>query len=163
MSFKPPNLCIDLGTCDALLCVSHTSQSKLERKQEARSVQIDLNAAFDRVTIREFSLIKLCSVGVGGSQFFSIVGHSICSGGLLSEHTAVNLAVECLREVFWARSCSSCTLQSFPHWRTSFEVMLTAPIFIVLSSPGKRAAAGETVNRDLTTVIVCGVTSEELY
>ena len=38
-----------LGTCDALLCVSHTLQSALESRQEARIVQIDFSAAFDRV------------------------------------------------------------------------------------------------------------------
>ena len=38
-----------LGTCDALLCVSHTLQSALERGQEARIVQIDFSAAVDRV------------------------------------------------------------------------------------------------------------------
>ena len=36
-----------LGTCDALLCLSHTLQSALERGQEARIVQIDYSAAFD--------------------------------------------------------------------------------------------------------------------
>ena len=36
-------------TCDALLCVSHTLQSALESGQEARIVQIDFSAAFDRV------------------------------------------------------------------------------------------------------------------
>ena len=34
-----------LSTCDALLCLSHTMQSG----QEARIVQIDFSAAFDRV------------------------------------------------------------------------------------------------------------------
>ena len=34
-----------LGTCDALLCVSHTLQSALESGQEARIVQIDFSAA----------------------------------------------------------------------------------------------------------------------
>ena len=38
-----------LGTCDALLCVSHTLLSALESGQEARIVQIDFSAAFDRV------------------------------------------------------------------------------------------------------------------
>ena len=38
-----------LGTCDALLCVSHTLQSALESWQEARIVQIDFSAAFVRV------------------------------------------------------------------------------------------------------------------
>ena len=55
-----------LGTCDPLLCVSHTLQSALESGQEARIVQIDLSAAFDRVNHQEI-LYKLCSVGIGGS------------------------------------------------------------------------------------------------
>ena len=36
-----------LGTFDALLCMSHKLQSALERRQEARIVQIDFSAAFD--------------------------------------------------------------------------------------------------------------------
>ena len=49
-----------LGTCDALLCVSHTLQSTQEIGKEARIVQIDFSAAFDRVkTIREFCIISV--------------------------------------------------------------------------------------------------------
>ena len=55
-----------LGTCDALLCISHTLQSALESGQEARIVQIDFSAAFDRVNHLGI-LYKLCSVGIGGS------------------------------------------------------------------------------------------------
>ena len=56
-----------LGACDALLCVSHTLQSALENGQEARIVQIDFSAAFDRVNHLGI-LYKLCSVvGIGGS------------------------------------------------------------------------------------------------
>ena len=36
-----------LGTCDALLCVSHTLQSAFESGKEARIVQIDFSATFD--------------------------------------------------------------------------------------------------------------------
>ena len=54
-----------LGTCDALLCVAHYLQSALEIWQEARIVQIDFSAAFDRVN-HQGILLKLCSVGVGG-------------------------------------------------------------------------------------------------
>ena len=53
-----------MGTCNAL-CVSHTLQRALESGQEARIVQIDLSAAFDRVN-RLGILYKLCSVGIGG-------------------------------------------------------------------------------------------------
>ena len=52
-----------LGTCDALLCVSHTLQSALEGGQEARILQIDFSAAFDRVNHLGI-LYKLCSVGM---------------------------------------------------------------------------------------------------
>ena len=55
-----------IGTCDALLCMSHTLQSALESGQEARIVQINFSAAFDRVNHRGI-LYKRCSVGIGGS------------------------------------------------------------------------------------------------
>ena len=55
-----------LGTCDALLCVSHALQSAFESGQEARIVQIDISAAFDRVNHRGI-FYKLGSVGIGGS------------------------------------------------------------------------------------------------
>ena len=52
-----------LGSCDALLCVSHTLQSALESGQEARIVQIDFSAAFD--TVNHLGILyKLCSVGI---------------------------------------------------------------------------------------------------
>ena len=52
-----------LGTCDALLCVSHTLQSALESGHVARILQIDFCAAFDRVNHLGI-LYKLCSVGL---------------------------------------------------------------------------------------------------
>ena len=55
-----------LGTCDALLCVSYTLQSALDSGQEARIVQIDFSAAFDRVN-HQGILYRLCYVGIGGS------------------------------------------------------------------------------------------------
>ena len=57
-----------MGTCNALLCVSHTLQRALESGQEARIVQIDFSAAFDRVN-HQGILCKLCSVDIGGSVF----------------------------------------------------------------------------------------------
>ena len=55
-----------LGTCDALLCVSLTLQSAWKNGQEARIMQIDFRAAFDRVNHLGI-LYKLCSVDIGGS------------------------------------------------------------------------------------------------
>ena len=54
-----------LGTCDALLCVSHTLQIALKTGQEARMVQIYFSAAFDRVNHKGI-LYKLSSVCTGG-------------------------------------------------------------------------------------------------
>ena len=54
-----------LGSCDAVICVAHTLQSAFEMGQEARIVQIDFSAAFDRVN-HQGILFKLCFVGVGG-------------------------------------------------------------------------------------------------
>ena len=62
-----------LGTCDALLCVSHTLHSALESGQEARIVQIDFSAAFDRANHLGI-LYKLCSVGIGGSVLTILTG-----------------------------------------------------------------------------------------
>ena len=45
-----------LGTCDALLSVFHRLQSALESGQEARIVQIDFSAAFDRVNHQGISI-----------------------------------------------------------------------------------------------------------
>ena len=38
-----------LGTCDALLFMSHTLQSAFKSDQEVRIMQIDFSSAFDRV------------------------------------------------------------------------------------------------------------------
>ena len=58
--------CKGLGTCAALLRVSHILQSALGSGQESRIVQIDFSAAFYRVN-HQGILYKLSSVGIGGS------------------------------------------------------------------------------------------------
>ena len=84
-----------LGTCDALLCVSHTLQSALESGQETRIVQIDFSAAFDCVNHLGI-LYKLCSVGIGGSilsiltQFLSNRSQQVIVDGCRSK--LVNVA-----------------------------------------------------------------------
>ena len=55
-----------LGTCDALLCMTHTLSSALESGREASVVQIDFSAAFDRVN-HHCIVYRLCSVGIGES------------------------------------------------------------------------------------------------
>ena len=50
-----------MSACDTHLCLFHTLQSALESGLEAKIVQIDFIAAFDRVN-RLGILYKLCSV-----------------------------------------------------------------------------------------------------
>ena len=59
----------DLGTCDALLCVSDALQGALESGQEARIVEIDFSAAFDRVNHKGI-LYKFCSESIIGSVLY---------------------------------------------------------------------------------------------
>ena len=65
--FQPPSLLIGKGLAPGMhYFVSHTLQGALESGQEARIVQIDFSAAFDRANHRGI-LCKLGSVGIGGS------------------------------------------------------------------------------------------------
>ena len=79
-----------VGTCDALLCVFHTLQSALESWKEARIVQIDFSASFDRVNHLGI-LYKLSSMGIGGSvlsiltQFLSNQSHHVMEDGCRSK------------------------------------------------------------------------------
>ena len=115
-----------LGTCDALLCVSHTLQSVLESGQEARIVQIDFIAAFDRGNHLGIHY-KFYSVGIGGSvlsiltQFLSNRPLQVMVDGCRSKLVNVVSGVvqgSVLGPLF--RYCSSCTLRCFfPFWKIS--------------------------------------------
>ena len=113
-----------LGTCDALLCVSHTLQSALESMQEARIVQIDFGAAFDRVNHLDIlykpNISELCSVGVVGSVLYILTQ-------FLSNRSQHVMVDECRSKLVnvWARYCSSCALRSFSQfWKINRLVML---------------------------------------
>ena len=49
-----------------IMCVYHTLQTALANGQEARIMQTNFSATFDRVN-QQGILYKLCSVGIGGS------------------------------------------------------------------------------------------------
>ena len=121
-----------LGTCDALFCVSHTLQNALQSGQEARIVQIDFSAAFDRVN-HQGILYRLSSVGIGGSVLFVLMqflfnrSQFVLVDGCRSKLSM--LCQECRRAVFWAHCCSFCTPRNFfPFWRISLLVMLMTPL-----------------------------------
>ena len=61
-----------LGTYAALLCVSHTLQIALENEKEARIVQINFSAAFDRFNL-QWILFKLCSLSIESSMLSFLI------------------------------------------------------------------------------------------
>ena len=65
-----------LGTCDALLTVSHHLQRALDSGMEARLIQLDFSAAFDRVSHAGL-LHKLRASGVGG-PLLSVLSQFLC-------------------------------------------------------------------------------------
>ena len=103
-------------TCNALLCVSHTLQSASASGQEARIVEIDFSAAFDRVNHLGV-LYKLCSVGIGGSvlsiltQFLSNRSQQVIVDGCRSK--LVNVVSGVPQGSVFASYCSFCALRSF--------------------------------------------------
>ena len=137
----------DLGTCDALLCVSHTPQSALESGQEARIVLIDFSAAFDRVN-HQGILYRLCSVGIGGSvfsiltQFLSNWSQHVMVDGCRSKLVDVVSGMlqgsvfgvfVCLYQCFY---CTFSMLRGFfPFWKISWSVMLVILLRWLLCHP----------------------------
>ena len=101
--------------------MSHTLQSALDRGQEARIVQIDFNAAFDRVN-HQGILYKLSSVGIGGSvlsvltQFLSNRSQYVLVDGCRSELVDVVSGVP--QGSVLGPLYSFCTPRNFfPFWR----------------------------------------------
>ena len=114
---------IGLGTCDALLCVSHTLQSALESRQEAMIVQIDFSAAFGRVK-NLGTLYMICSVGIGRSvlsiltQFLSNRSQHVMVDGCRSK--IVNIVSGMPHVSVLGQLLFLCRLQSFfPFWKIS--------------------------------------------
>ena len=104
-----------LGTCDTLLTMANTLQSALVRGREAKIVQIDFSAAFDRVDRKEI-LFGRFSLGVGGSVL-SVLTQFISNRTLCRVHGWSNWLTCCqeCREVFCVSSCSSCTQRASLH------------------------------------------------
>ncbi len=73
----------NLGITDELFCISHKVQQALDRRHEARVVQLDFSAAFHRVSHAGL-LRKLETFGVGGpvlsilTQFLTDLTHRVC-------------------------------------------------------------------------------------
>ena len=146
-----------LGTCDALLCVSHTLQSALESGQEARIYQIDFSAAFDRVNHRGI-LYKLCSVYIGGSvlslltPFLSNRSQNVLVDGCRSKQVDVVSAVP-QGSVFRPLLFLLYTSELFSILENKLIGYADdSTLMAVIPSPGVTTAVAESTNRDLSRV-----------
>ena len=151
-----------LGTCDALLCVSHTLQSALESGQESLIVQIDFSAAFDRVNHLSI-LYKLCSVAIGGyvlsilTQFLSNRSQQVmvdgCRSKLVNAVSGVpqGSVFDPLLFLLYTSELFSILKNKLIGYADDSTLMAVVP------SPGVRVAVAESLIRDLCRV-VSGVT-----
>ena len=146
-----------LGTCNVLLCVSHTLQSALESGKWARIVQIDFSAAFDRVNHLGI-LYKLCSVGIGGSilsiftQFLSNRSQQVMVDGCRSKLVNVVSGVPQdsvfgpLLFLLYISELLSILENKLIGYADDSTLMAVDP------SPGVRVAVAESLIRDLGRV-----------
>ena len=119
-----------LGTCDALFCSSDTLQSALESGQEARIIQIDFSAAFDRVNHQEI-LYKLCSRGIRGSALSILT--QFLSNRL--QHVVVD----------GCRSKLANVVSGVPQGSV-FGHVIDPPIHLGVTSPGVRVTVAESLS-----------------
>ena len=146
-----------LGTCDALLCVSHTLQSGLEGEQEARMVQIDFSVAFDRVN-HQGILHRLCYVGIG-SSVLSILSQFLSNR---SQHVIVRGCRSKLVDVVSGVPQGSLLgpLLFFLFASEIFSILENkligyaddSTLMAVVPSPGVRVTVAESLIRDLVRV-----------
>ena len=148
-----------LGTCDALLCVVHSLQNALEMGQEARIVQNDFSAAFNRVN-NQGILFKLCSVGVSRSvlsvltRFLSNRSQYVMVDGCRSKLGKVVLGVPqgCVLgpQLFLLYTAVLFSIVENKLYGYADDSTLVA----VVPSPGERVSVSESMNRDLNRVSV---------
>ena len=143
-----------LGTCDALLCMSHTLQSTLESGQEARIVQIDFSAGVYRVN-HQGILYMLCSVLSILTEFLSNQSQHVMVDGCWSILTDVVSGVpQAHRAVFLG------LLLFLLYTSNLFSVLENkligyaedSTLMAVVPSPGVRVTVTESLIHDLGRV-----------
>ena len=146
-----------LGTCDVPLCVSPTLQSALESGQEARIVQFDFSAAFDRVN-HQGIIYRLSSVGIGGSvltvlmQFLSNQSQYVLVDGCRNKLVNIVSGVPQgsvlgpLLFLLYISEVFSILENKLIGYADDSTLMAVVP------SPGVRVTAAESLNRDLVRV-----------
>ena len=139
--------------------MAHTLQNALEMGQEARIVQIDFSAAFDRVN-QQGILFRLCSVGVGGSvlsvltqllynrsQYVVVDG---CRSKLVNVVSAMPQGSVLGPQLFLLYTAELFSIVENKLYVYADDSTLVA----VAPSPGERVAVSESMNRDINRVSV---------
>ena len=144
--------------------MSHTLQSVLESGQEARIVQIDFSAAFDRVNHQEI-LYKLSSVGIKGSVLSVLTQ-------FLSNRSQYVLVYGCRSKLVNGKGVNLPLLSGVPQgsvFGLLLFLLFTSELFFILEnklngyaddstliavvpSPGVRVTIAEPLNCDLVRV-----------
>ena len=146
-----------LGTCDALLTITHKLQRALDCGYEARLVGLDFSAAFDRVN-HEALIFKLQQFGVGGSilsilsQFLSGRTQKVVVDGQFSELKNVVSGVpqgSVLGPLLFI-------IYTHDMWSNLENDLLAyaddATLVAVVPSPNMRTAVADSLNRDLAKI-----------
>ena len=146
-----------LGTCDALLTITHKLQTALDYGHEARMVGLDFSAAFDRVN-HEALIFKLQHLGVGGSflsilsQFLSGRTQKVVVDGQFSELKNVVSGVpqgSVLGPLLFI-------IYTHDMWSGLENDLVAyaddATLVAVVPSPDMRAAVADSLNRDLEKI-----------
>ena len=137
--------------------MSLTLQSAIESGQEARILQIDFSASFDRVN-HQSSLYRLCSVGIGGSVL-SLLTQFLSNR---SQHVMVDGCQSKLVDIL--SGVPQCSV-----WGPLFFLLYTSELFFILENnvmgyaddstlmavvppPGVRVTGAESLIRDLGRV-----------
>ena len=143
-----------LGTCDTLSFVSHTQQSAWKIVKEARIVQIDFSAAFDKVN-HQGILYKLCAVGIV-CFVLSILTQLLSNR---SQHVMVDgcRSKRYIRSATW--QCFGPVIVPLVHFG-AFSILENkligyaddSTLMAVMPSPGVRVTIAESPSHDLGRV-----------
>ena len=146
-----------LGTCDALLTLTHSLQTSLDLGQESRAVAIDFSSAFDIVNHKAL-IYKLQLHGIGGNllhifkDFLTNRTQSVSVDGAYSSSLPVVSGVpqgSVLGPLFFIIFTSDLGINLENHLISYAD---DTTLFSSVRSPCNRSEVAASLNRDLTKI-----------
>ena len=148
-----------LACTDALLTISYHLQKSLDTGMESYIVQLEISAAFARVS-HSGLLFKLKSIGVGGSvlsicrEFLSNRRQRVVVDGAISKRIPIVSAVP--QGSVLVLFCSSLIPVKCLCWSgTDYMPLLMTTLPVVARKPADRPAVAASLNRDLARIQEC--------